>query len=367
MKIERFTMALFIFIAGSFALLYSSSNLHGPDLRRRLLCHAVGIDVEKGEFHITAQIFKPSQPGSDTPVDITQTNVEVLDGRGKTIPQAIADCERQRGKKLFLGHLKLICLGRNVDLSKPRDLFGFCLGDKTVCLETDICFCTDMAQELLQTHMTTEMISTENYINLLDYNAKTSRCARCRLIDLLGEKNENFTALVPVLEVESKGENGKEPVVRAEKTAVVQNGKPVRTLDAQRNSEAFLLLKSSVSAVGQAQVSAGPEAVMIEKCGLKKSMTIKDGKLCFKCSLKVVADSLGESGGEKAEQIGKKIEEKLQAAFRESYSGDRAQDIFGLEKQLRFDLPRVYLNYKDNIQQYLSKAKAEIEVVCMVK
>ena len=367
MKIERFTMALFIFIAGSFALLYSSSNLHGPDLRRRLLCHAVGIDVEKGEFHITAQIFKPSQPGSDTPVDITQTNVEVLDGRGKTIPQAIADCERQRGKKLFLGHLKLICLGRNVDLSKPRDLFGFCLGDKTVCLETDICFCTDSAQELLQTHMTTEMISTENYINLLDYNAKTSRCARCRLIDLLGEKDENFTALVPVLEVESKGEDGKEPVVRAEKTAVVQNGKPVRTLDAQRNSEAFLLLKSSVSAVGQAQVSAGPEAVMIEKCGLEKSMTIKDGKLCFKCSLKVAADSLGESGGEKAEQIGKKIEKKLQAAFRESYSGDRAQDIFGLEKQLRFDLPRVYLNYKDNIQQYLSKAKADIEVVCMVK
>ncbi len=168
MKIERFTMALFVFIAGSFVLLYSSSNLHGPDLRRRLLCHAVGIDVEKGEFHITAQIFKPSQPGSDTPVDITQTNVEVLDGRGKTIPQAIADCERQRGKKLFLGHLKLICLGRNVDLSKPRDLFGFCLGDKTVCLETDICFCTDSAQELLQTHMTTEMISTENYINLLE-------------------------------------------------------------------------------------------------------------------------------------------------------------------------------------------------------
>ena len=106
---------------------------------------------------------------------------------------------------------------------------------------------------------------------------------------------------------------------------------------------------------------------MIEKCGLEKSMTIKDGKLCFKCSLKVVADSLGESGGEKAEQIGKKIEEKLQAAFRESYSGDRARDIFGLEKQLRFDLPRVYLNYKDNIQQYLSKAKADIDVVCMVK
>ena len=47
MKIERFTMALLIFIAGSFALLYSSSNLHGPDLRRRLLCHAVGIDYVK--------------------------------------------------------------------------------------------------------------------------------------------------------------------------------------------------------------------------------------------------------------------------------------------------------------------------------
>ena len=367
MKIERFTLALFLFIAGSFVLLFSSSRLHGADIRQRLLCHAMGIDVENGEYHITAQIFKPSQPGSDTPVDITQTNVEVLDGRGGTIAQAIADCEQQRGKKLFLGHLKLICLGREVDLSKPRELFDFCLGDKTVCLGTDICFGEKKAEELLQTHLTTEMISTENYIDLIDYNAKTSRCARCRLIDLLGEEDGKFTALIPVLEVQSKGSDVKEPVMCAERTAVVQNGKIARVLDAQKDGAVFLLLSNSDSAVLQAQTSGVPMAVRIEKSGLKRSMTTEEGKPCFDCRLTVVIDTLGENGGAAAAQIGKRIEESLKMAFEKSYGGDRAEDIFGLKKLLRFDMPREYLNNKGDVQGYLSKVKAKIKVICMVK
>ena len=75
MKKRKIQVAVVLFIA-AVTLLFSSFGRQ-VDIEERVLCHAMGVDYENGEYNVSLQVFKTQSMGSDTPLDVSQSNIRL--------------------------------------------------------------------------------------------------------------------------------------------------------------------------------------------------------------------------------------------------------------------------------------------------
>ncbi len=374
MRYSRFGFHAALLCITLIAIFVLSGYDHTVEIQDRLLCHALGIDYDGAEYEVTVQAFKPSGAGSDTPVDITKSNIEVVHGKGKTVSEALEECENQRGKDIFLGHLQLICFSKNIDFSKPKQLFEFCLKDRTVYLGVEICLSETTARELMEVELSNDMLATENYTDVIDKNAEKSRTVCCRLLDILNI-HDNACALLPVLSVKEPPEDKKELtelVLNISETAIVMNGKVLdKTLEA-KDIGAFCLL-----------CSEGKQAdLVLERDGERFSVSISkgsgrlraeqgDGILLYKARLTVVVHRLKDIDGSYdpkiiGDLVKNELREQLERVFRTCVNENGA-DVFGIWKLVRQKYPKTFLEYKGDLKKLYSSAQAEFEVECLVE
>ena len=366
MRVSRFKAHTLVLFAALIIVYIVSGKGHTAEIQQRLLCHAIGIDRVGEKYLVSIQVFKPSEPGSDTPVDITKSNVEVITASGKTVAEAIAQCERKRGKTVFLGHLKLICLGKSVDVSQPEELFAFCLSDKTVCLSADVCAAEDSARELIQTELTSEMISTENFIDVIRHNVQLSRCARCRLIDMLSFVGKPDFALPEISVVKSDDEK-RPPELAIKRTALIADGKFTgKGIDAACTGW-FMTQPQCREANTALEADNRSVDVFVEKARCKSGVEIENGQLVCKVELEVTA-RLGSDVGERIrknaeEEISQQLKKQIEDSF-EMCEKRLGCDVLGVAKQMRSSFPKTYLRYENEIGEILGAARCVAIVKC---
>lgn len=374
MKISRFAGQVIFFCLAVIAIFVLSGYSHIIEIQDRLLCHALGIDVSGDEYEVTVQAFKPSGAGSDTPVDITKSNIEIVTGKGKTVSQALQDCENKRGKDIFLGHLQLISLGKSVDLSDPRRLFEFCLKDRTVYLGVDICMSDTSARELMEVELSNDMLATENYIAVIEKNAEKSRTVRCRLLDLLNSLDGRMNIAMPVLKVVQPDEEQKElsePMLKIARTALIKDGKLLdMSLDSD-NSNAFCLLRDCCDEI-DLLIDYDGEKLSLRISKSRSLATVEQGAgaLLYKVHLTVVVhrlkDIVNDYDTSKVEEIVKqRLTEQFDDTFKNCINHEKI-DVFGIWKLLRQKYPKTYLEYEDRLDELYQTAQGEIEVECLV-
>ena len=372
MKPSRFALHVAAFLVTLAAVCALSGSGHTREIQDRLLCHALGIDFAQGEFQVTAQVFKPSGAGSDTPVDITKSNIEVIKGSGRTVSEALRQCENERGKEVFLGHLKLICLGETVSLSQPRSLFEFCLRDRTVYLGVDICLAKS-ARELLATELSSEMVATENYIDVIGKNAEKSRTVRCRLLDVLSLHSGGSIAM-PILSAKLPSENEKltEPTIQVAGTALYKGGELLPEALGTDDCAAFCML-CGTGTQADILLDAGSEKVSVSlaKGSAKRSVGQGSGGLVYKCSLTVVVHRIKDAASAcEPDEIGRRVKAQLSEQFVglfERCANERACDIFGIAKLLRQRYPSTYLENEGDLDRFYRTARCEVGVECLVE
>ena len=152
MKKRKIQVAVVLFIAA--VTLLSSSFGRQVDIEERVLCHAMGVDYENGEYNVSLQVFKTQSMGSDTPLDVSQSNIQTVNCKGRSIRDAIEGCQYQIGREIFFGHLQIICFNKNIDLSSPEELFSFAIKDKNVFLGVELCLAENTAEELMNVQLT---------------------------------------------------------------------------------------------------------------------------------------------------------------------------------------------------------------------
>ena len=366
MRNNRFAYYTTLFLLSLCVLFVISGNTHNVEIQKRLLCHAMGIDFEQGEYEVSLQVFKPSESGSDTPVDITKSNIEVICAKGRTVSQAIDNCESQRGKVVFLGHLKLICLGEGVKASEPKKLFDFCLDHKTVYLGLDICCAETSAKELMQTRLTTEMVSTENYIDLISQNAERSRCGRCRLIDLLSGMDVKAVA-IPVVSVHKEENKNEEPRLEITKSVLMTQEGILSATVTEEYPAVFLLSESGKEAYIPAEADGETIDIRLEKKSLKRTVVFQNGRVDYTAEMTVVAHRPKEftrnvSKNEIADYVEKLLKKQFQTGFEHCVKENNA-DIFGVKKLVRMKYPQQYLKYNGMI---LESTTGDLKVTCHV-
>ena len=374
MKISRFGFHAVLLCVTLIAVFVFSGYDHSVEVQDRLLCHALGIDYLDGEYEVSVQAFKPSGAGSDTPVDITKSNIELVSGKGKTVSEALEECENQRGKDIFLGHLQLIGLGRSVELSQPKQLFEFCLKDRTVYLGVKVCLSDTTAKELMEVELSNDMLATENYIDVIEKNAEKSRTVCCRLIDLLNLQPQRCV-LLPVLSVKKPPEDKKEltePVLIISETAIIKDGKVLDDAIGAEDIGAFCLLCGGgeqtdlVLDDGEKKFS-----VSVQKRSDKVSVGQGDGILLYKARLTVVVHRLRDIDGSfDPEIVGQLVKERLKEQLEKQFSecvNKRKADIFDVWKLVRQRYPGTFLEYEGDLGELYENAQAEFEIECLVE
>lgn len=375
MRISRFGFHTLLFCVTVIAVFVFSGYHHTVEIQDRLLCHALGIDFSDGEYEVSAQVFKPSGTGSDTPVDITKSNIELVYGRGKTVSQALEQCENKRGKEIFLGHLQLICFGRSVDFSDAKQLFEFCLKDRTVYLGVDICLGDTSASELMEVELSNDMLATENYVSVIEKNAQKSRTVRCRLLDFLNMAQTHQCVALPVLKVTKPQGDKKEfsePSLQISETALIKDGRVLdESIDAEKSS-VFCMLCGEGKACDMVLESGGRQySVSISRKGSSAGVEQGEGILLYKAHLEVVVhhlkDIVNDYDNESVKRlVTQKLHEQFSRVFGECISGEKA-DVFGVWKLLRAKYPKTFLDYKDRLDELYECTQGELEIECLVE
>ena len=127
MKKRKIQVVVVLFIAA--VTLLSSSFGRQVDIEERVLCHAMGVDYENGEYNVSLQVFKTQSMGSDTPLDVSQSNIQTVNCKGRSIRDAIEGCQYQLGREIFFGHLQIICFTKGFVRSEKEgeDITDECL------------------------------------------------------------------------------------------------------------------------------------------------------------------------------------------------------------------------------------------------
>lgn len=385
------------------AVLFSSFG-NSMNITERALVHAMGIDPgENGGFKVTMQVFKTSGAGSDTPVDVSQPNVEIIKGEGETISSAIEDARNQMGKDIFLGHLQLICFNPEIDFSNPDELFQFALKDKNIYLGVDLCLSETTAEEIMNAQMTRGTTSAEAIKQIIEMNIKNSSTIKCEIIDMMSTINAPQNILIPVLSVQQEEQGGQSggqeqggqsggqeqggqsggqeqggqsggqpPQIVVTSTAVIKDGK---VLDTRLNAEqasgvAWLTRQAKQSSL---VVSYNGELVNVRLTKDKSSVTIenRDGRVIYKTKLVLLAHTTKDinspkESAEMEEDVKRRMQEILNSAQQTAFY-DSGADVFGIWKLLRHKYPRDYLKYKDDLQQIYSVTDFETELIIRVE
>ena len=122
MKIDTLKFKIVIFLVLLISFLFFSNNFNKVDIEKTAIITAVAIDIENGEYKITAQVAVPEATDANT----ENSKAEIY-GKGKTVGDAIKDIGDTSGWFPQLSFCNLIILGndtKDMNCMKFLDYFA---------------------------------------------------------------------------------------------------------------------------------------------------------------------------------------------------------------------------------------------------
>lgn len=368
-----------VLLIAAVTLLFSSFG-NQVAIEQRVLVHAMGIDFDGSEYTVSLQVFKTQSMGSDTPLDVSQSNIQTVTCQGKTVKEAIDDCQYQLGKEVFLGHLQLICFGKTVDFSSPEELFSFAIKDKNVFLGVELCLSDTTAEELMNVQLTRGTMSSENFTQVIKMAVRNGITLECRLIDFLSCINSPQYVPMPVIAVKNSeagsSDNSEaeqqEPLLEISETALVKNGKVQNdTLTREEAAGSAWLMGKAKQFDMVTNIDGKDVDIKLSDDGKKITLDNENGRLIYKVKLTVLAHASKDIRSERqsdeiSNAVKTQLTENITAAWNKTMIANEA-DIFGIWKQLRHKYPQGYLEYKDKLEELLRSTDLELAINCRVE
>ncbi len=360
---QRHNKRIYLLLGVLMAAIMLSSPGRSLNINERALVHAMGIDKHGDSYTVTLQVFKPSGSGADTSVDVSQPNVQTVVCKGRTVSQAIDDGRAQLGREPFLGHLQLICLGRETDLSHPEELFEFATGGG-VDLGTELCISNTTAEDIMSTRLSYAETSAEAIGLIIKLGEEYSRTVSCRLIDILS-LGDGGSAAIPMLTArETDGKGGQESqgsqsspeaesTVKLTSTAIMTDGSICR--DELTEEEALavdMLTGRAKKAAIVITLEGSPVSVELENISTHRSLKLENGRLIYHA--KIRADIRTDPADKESRQrlIKNTAEEKLASICKsaeEKALRKNGADIFGLCRLIKHSQPKTALAHEGSL------------------
>lgn len=381
----RSDKAIYLLLGVVMLCLIVSTFGKSTSIDRRGLVHAMGIDRTDEGYKVSLQVFRQNGGGSDTAVDVSQSNVTVAVSEGKTISEAIMAARSSTGKELFFGHLQLICLGSSVSVDDPGELFAFALGDKNISPSAYLCMAENTAEEIMQLQLTSEETSAEALTRLLEVSCEYSDTLECDLKTLMSAEKSEYVAM-PVLapvqqeqndssqqqggseEQSGSGSTDVSQMIELSGTAVVGRDSTELMSDEKQVLAAALLSDRADKGYIVTDIDSGQITSTLENCRTKRNITVKDGRLILTSRITVTV----RPDRELDNREGKELSDKVSAALEQDCLSlqsellSEGKDIFGTGRLIKQRLPKLSLKYSDEPERLLRSVEPKVEVIVRI-
>lgn len=135
---------LAVFLLPILLLCFSGCSLSPYREGSEYIVTALGIDGISSDIRLTVEAIPVNSEDAEASPEAI-----LLKGRGKTLPEAFADCSAQAAEPLLLGHVGLIALGQSVDAPLFRETADWFYSKKSATLST-LFAAAQSAEELLE-------------------------------------------------------------------------------------------------------------------------------------------------------------------------------------------------------------------------
>lgn len=347
-------------------VLFSFSEDH--NIENRLIVHAVGVDRSDDGYEVSFQVFRSSGAGADIPIDISRSNVQLIKEKARTVAEAVDKCSAQLGRDVFLGHLQVICFGRDTDFSSPEELFSFALKDRSVYLGLEVCVAEGRAEDVIMQELNRGTVSSENLFKALKEGLKGGRTEQCSMLSFLSCISSPKFFAVPVVSLSEQGGEKKEPVIDVTGTAVIAGGRVVNMLD-DEESYGLSLLRDRSEHFDTVIEKGGRQAdVRFDNADTDCYLIREGDKLVFNADISLSASvSLDIKGRDilSDDELSDYVGVMLMRTW-EKTSGAGC-DAVGVWKYVRQSEPELFLREKESIGKLVSRIEPRFTVRCIME
>ncbi len=328
----------------------------GEEAGDRAFVQLMGLEKKDGVYTVTLQIYK-SESGTPDP-DVSKANSFSESGSGATVQTALSDAEAAVGKKIFLGHIKLLIIGAGIE--NPSDELSLFL-DGSVSPSCPVAYSDDPAA-VAETLFEDGAFSAEHLMAIMETASAQGKTVYTSVAELAA--NTGVLGCAAAL-----------PVAVAENDTVKFDGLTF----ARRNGTAGTL--STEDTVGAKLLLDGFEngdriTVPVTVDGKRASAFITDASTCLKTGIKEgrlnvyayvkLKIYVSENPYEIDETlIEKAVRENISDACISAFSSAvwyNSCDIYGIKKLVRRDNPEFYEQYCADPDGYLSDSLLTVKV-----
>lgn len=330
----------------------------GMEVNDRAFVQLMGLERRDEVYMVTLQIYK-SESGSSEP-DVSKANSVSVSGEGVTVSSALADAELKIGRKLFLGHIKMLIIGSGI--RNPADELAL-FTDGSVSPSCPVVFSEDPARTA-GTLLEEDSFSAEQFLNIMSASASQGKTVYTSIADVAAQAGVmGCGAALPYVSANDEEKSVKfNGLVFADRTGAVGSL-------SEEDVPGVKLLKNEFD-------SGDKITVPIAVNGRKASAYITGAKTCIKTKfsdgqLRINADihikirTAENPYGITSETIEKAVRESVFDTCTSAFSTAvwyNSCDIFGIKKLVRRDCPDFYNEYCSNSKKYLSESVLTIKV-----
>lgn len=244
-------------------------------LNRRAIVQAVGVDLEEdGTLTLTFQVFAPAVEGSGG-ISATADNARVIQSRGATIADAVQNAALLQGKELFMGHNRVILIGKRLAQEDAEPILRYFEGDPTSRQNVCVALAEDRAEKILTAKVNQGILPAEILEKLLKNGEESGLVVHTELYQFLKALESGWEApLMPIMAAaEPKESEGLELVstLSVTGTGVFHGGKLAGTMGLE-SSRGILWARGEVDRTVVVVPSAGGGASSLRLSEVRASL-----------------------------------------------------------------------------------------------
>lgn len=186
------------------ALLFSGCS-DPTNLGNRAIIQAAAVDYDNfgGMYKISALMFSSGGSGGDT-IDASQENVIKVQGKGKTLSEAVDNISLVDGKKVYMCETKLLILGGGFENTDVSDALNTLYYELRCSLNMPVC-CAEDAEMLTDLQFTEGVTAAEKPLSMIENAYGLGVFPKTTLLDLLADRAGGRSSLIPMFGLAKNG------------------------------------------------------------------------------------------------------------------------------------------------------------------
>lgn len=345
--------------------------LQSTELKDTAIIGAAAVDYQEGQFYLTMQMFDPTAGGGENNVNLDALSSKTVTTQGRTLGEAIADCERLQGKEIFYQRCELLILSREAAKKVlPHVVEFFCRTGRS-SLSAQVAVAEGWAGDLLSIQVDQGTLASNRIASLLRHASEEGRAVASPLLEVAADLAAvQGAAALPIL----KAQEDPSAPVSMERTAIIQDGALDLILEKKETTALCWLMGNLKSTIFN--LSPSPEqlyAVEARRTGFSIHPKLYQDRLYLDVHCQVKGALFEKVSG----RTGEEDREAAEKALTESLSTDleyllhklliqNGADLFHLSQLVRQQFPSFYEKHQNALSEMFRSAKIQFSMEAQV-